>query len=190
MRCSAVIAGTPMEEEFGVFFMACWDKLVRAVFAGTGDYGLAEDVAQETMMVIAETWGKYDRPNILMYKVARQRLSRMLQRQNKVPLQLRSFDSESADLQIRAGRAVRQGDSTDLRLDLESALLSLPVRQREVVVLSTICELEPSEIAEILGIHESTVKTHKTRGIKRVEQLMGNWLTSTGSGPEQPVGGL
>ena len=55
----------------------------------------------------------------------------------------------------------------DLALDssLVAALRRLPVRQREVIALRLLLDLDTSTTAEMLGISGSTVTTHLHRAI-------------------------
>lgn len=56
-------------------------------------------------------------------------------------------------------------DTPDLRLDLQRALLALPVRQREVVVLRHLADRSEAETAAALGLSPGTVKSHSSRGL-------------------------
>lgn len=51
------------------------------------------------------------------------------------------------------------------RVDLQRALLRLPKRQREVVVLRFIGDLPEAAVAEALGCSTGTVKSHSARGL-------------------------
>lgn len=53
------------------------------------------------------------------------------------------------------------------------ALWKLPDRQREVLTLRYWSELSEAEIATALGISRGTVKSHASRGIDTLEQLLG-----------------
>ena len=55
---------------------------------------------------------------------------------------------------------------------LRSALDRLPFKQREVVVLYELEELEGADIAELLGIPINTVWTRLHHGRKRLQELM------------------
>jgi RNA polymerase sigma-70 factor (sigma-E family) len=50
-----------------------------------------------------------------------------------------------------------------------AAIRTLPIRQREVVVLRYLAERSTAETAEILGISEGSVKTHLSRGLSALE---------------------
>jgi RNA polymerase sigma-70 factor (sigma-E family) len=52
------------------------------------------------------------------------------------------------------------------------ALRSLPERQRDVLVLRFYVDLSEREIAETLGISAGTVKTHTSRGLAALAELL------------------
>jgi RNA polymerase sigma-70 factor, ECF subfamily len=56
-------------------------------------------------------------------------------------------------------------EPSELRVDVERSVAALPRRQREVVVLHYFLGIEVREIAEVLRVHEGTVKTslHRAR---------------------------
>ena len=59
------------------------------------------------------------------------------------------------------------------RVDLQRALLRLPKRQREVVVLRFLADLPEAEVAESLGCSTGTVKSHASRGLVALRLSLG-----------------
>ena len=53
------------------------------------------------------------------------------------------------------------------------ALHRLPGRQREVLVLRYWSDLSEAQIAEALGISRGAVKSHTSRGMRRLGELLG-----------------
>lgn len=173
-------------ETFARFFLENNHKLVNTVTLWTGDRELAKDIAQEVMASLASY--RYEKPEVLMFKLAKQRLSRL----PYIPSQLQPINEDMAN--ENAGLSMPGVDEIiDARLasnrQLMEALRSLPVRQREVVVLQIACDLSVEQVAEILGISESSVKTHKGRGLKRLEERMASKPKAKEPGAQQPVGG-
>lgn len=80
--------------------------------------------------------------------------------------------SRSGLRRLRVERRAREGlpaapagEPSPLRVDVERSVASLPRRQREVTVLHYFLGLDRKEIAEILRVHEGTVKAtlHRAR---------------------------
>nr|WP_079022629.1 SigE family RNA polymerase sigma factor [Streptomyces resistomycificus] len=76
-----------------------------------------------------------------------------------------------------SGEVVASAESTALLHDdqrvLIEALQHLPARQREALVLRHWLGLKESEIAAAMGISCGSVKTHTSRGIAALSQVMG-----------------
>ncbi len=176
---------TNPDEAFARFFRAYNQKLVNAVTLWTGDRELAQDIAQEVMETLVTY--RYEKPEILMFRMARQRLSRSF-----IPLQYESLDDETIGVRSRLDRAGADEEIENrlsLNPELMAALRALPTRQREVVVLQIACDMSQEQVAEILGISASAVKTHKTRGLKKLEDAMAKKLSTRSPEAEQAVGG-
>jgi RNA polymerase sigma factor (sigma-70 family) len=58
------------------------------------------------------------------------------------------------------------------RLDLQRALLDLPRRQRDAVVLRYIADLSEADVASLLGCSAGTVKSHLNRGTTRLRLIL------------------
>ena len=65
----------------------------------------------------------------------------------------------------RDGRQQTRDDAAELRLDLQKALLALPTRQCEVVVLRHLADRSEQETARALGLSVGTVTSHSSRGL-------------------------
>ncbi|MEL6366965.1 MAG: RNA polymerase sigma factor [Pseudomonadota bacterium] len=60
---------------------------------------------------------------------------------------------------------------------IETALQSLPIRQREAFLLRSWQGLSVAETAVVMECSEGSVKTHLSRAIKRLRELLGDELT-------------
>lgn len=65
-----------------------------------------------------------------------------------------------------------------------AAIRSLPKKYGEVLLLHYVNGLNSREIAEFLAMNENTVRTNLTRGKRRLELLLSNFLTPEQSGKE------
>jgi RNA polymerase sigma-70 factor (ECF subfamily) len=76
----------------------------------------------------------------------------------------------------RTGPPVREtghaDDAVVLRLALSEALVRLPRRQREVVVLRYVLDESEAQVAHYLRISPGSVKTHAHRGLTSLRELM------------------
>jgi RNA polymerase sigma-70 factor (sigma-E family) len=82
---------------------------------------------------------------------------------------------------LRAGQRAVAPDSiaaVDLRDALIRALHQLPAQQRAAVVLRHWEQLSEAEAADVLGCSEGTVKSAASRGLRRMRELAGPWLTN------------
>lgn len=76
------------------------------------------------------------------------------------------YDPDSSDI-------IRRLYDQDLRVELNAAIESLPVRCREIFTLSYIDELPSKEISEQLGISLSTVNNHIYSALKQLREKLG-----------------
>jgi RNA polymerase sigma-70 factor (sigma-E family) len=82
---------------------------------------------------------------------------------------------------IRASGAGPETDVTavvDLRDALMRIMRRLPAGQRAVLVLRYWDQLSEAETAAVLGCSEGTVKAAASRGLKRMRELAGPWLST------------
>jgi DNA-binding CsgD family transcriptional regulator len=64
-----------------------------------------------------------------------------------------------------------------VRLSIHSPTrATLPARQRAVLVLRYFEDLPEAQVADLLGCSVGTVKTHASRGIRRLRELLGDEL--------------
>ncbi|GCD21811.1 RNA polymerase sigma24 factor [Cellulomonas algicola] len=76
-------------------------------------------------------------------------------------------------LLARADESPGPEPTSSARLDVQSAVATLPPRQRAVVVLRFYDDLTVPEIARTLGIADGTVKRYLSEATERLERLLG-----------------
>jgi len=64
----------------------------------------------------------------------------------------------------------------ELREKVNGAIGQLPLKEREVLILSQYQGLKYREIAEVLGVAEITVKTRMARALQRLRKALANYL--------------
>ncbi len=150
-----------------------YDKIVKAhshaifgyLYRVSGDYELAEDLTQETFVRALSGILRFEWRGIslraFLFRVARNSFkswSRSKMRKNVFPVDPRELDLESGETPEAA--LSREMDSSIV----VSCVANLPETQREVFDLFYWSDLRTWEIAKILKIRESTVKSHLFRG--------------------------
>lgn len=66
-----------------------------------------------------------------------------------------------------------EADHVVLRAALAAALVHLPRRQRETIVLRYLCDLPEADVASALGLSAGTVKTHLHRALASLRVSIG-----------------
>ena len=143
----------------------------------------ALDVVQDAMLRLATRYA--DRPTAewrpLFYRILQNRI-RDWGRRRTVSRRVLSFfggqDGEDDD-PIVAAPAPRGDDPAlivatgDAMVALESALRELSERQREAFMLRAIECLDVAETAAAMGVSDGSVKTHYSRAVARLRELLG-----------------
>ena len=149
----------PFDEAFPRLFADAY----RVAFRLLGDRGEAEDVAQEACARAYSRWGtvhEYAEPwcvrvaGNLALDALRAR-TRAVRRQERL-----------------AALPQHDGPGSDDRIDLYAALSKLPKRQRETVVLRYLGDQSEQQTAAILGLSTGSVKTHASRGLARLREVI------------------
>jgi RNA polymerase sigma-70 factor (sigma-E family) len=156
--------------------------LLRTAYLLTGDRGHAEDLLQTALIKAYRHWGRidHDDPTAFVRRVlvtthaSWRRLSRVSEFVSSSPL-LAGVSQPPVDLGERD--------------EMTTALATLPPRMRAVLVLRYWEDLSEAGTAEVLGCSVNTVKTHTSRGLARLRQLLGDTAatttSTTGSGGER-----
>jgi RNA polymerase sigma factor (sigma-70 family) len=151
-------------------FYAYWrPRLLRYLRSQTSDDRWVDDIAQETLLAARARWDEiltFDKPGSWLFKVATTMLRRW---QSKAREQCTSLD----DMITRGSFTMPARDEhVERRLDLMAAIRMLPRRQREAITLHSLECLPLAEVAEILGISESSAKTHVCRARRRLQEML------------------
>ena len=154
------------EDGYTWFFRSEFAVVVRTVYLILRDQGWAQEISQDAFMQLYVHWSKvsrYERPEAWVRRVA----IRMAVRQ-------RSRDRLRAVLE----RTTLEDPTPAIDgIDLEQAMANLPVMQRAVVVLYYFEDRPTNEIAEILGMSQSTVRVHLSRARRRLAELLREEVT-------------
>ncbi len=130
----------------------------RVAYRILGNRSAAEDIAQESLARAYQRWARiaeYRQPWVA--RVAGNLAIDLLRRRKPALPTARQVDTEVIMIE---------------RLDLQRALLGLPKRQREAVVLRYIADLSEADVAALLGCSPGTIKSHLSRGTRHLRLIL------------------
>lgn len=144
------------EKAFAEFFRESWAPCVRAVAASTGDMQSAEEHVEEAFARAWASWRKVSRhpaPRAwVVHTALNARTSRWRRRGRELPLAHHDVAAPG-----------RPPDGIDARM--LAALRRLPTRQREVIVLRVVLDLDVKTTARQLEMAPGTVRAHLSRAV-------------------------
>lgn len=152
------------EVELREFVSARGAALSRAAYLLTGDHQAAEDLVQDTYVVLVRRWKKSGTVDPEAY-VRRILYSRFVDGWRRRRLWELPWASPPD-----AARDDETGTATD-RLTLREALARLTPRQRAVLVLRFYEDRTESQAADALGISVNTVKSQTRVALQRLREL-------------------
>ncbi|MBI2944897.1 MAG: sigma-70 family RNA polymerase sigma factor [Candidatus Wallbacteria bacterium] len=145
-------------------------RILGFLFRSTGDRALSEDLLQETFLKAFRNrrgWRGESRFSTWLVQIARNLLIDRFRWMGR----WRSVSIDEMDTQPE--RAIRSGDPSpeeaalrrERHDELRAAILRLPERQREVLLLSRYCDMSYAEIARLTGVTEDAIKQLAYRGV-------------------------
>jgi RNA polymerase sigma-70 factor (ECF subfamily) len=138
----------------------------RVAFRLLGRREEAADLAQEACARAYARWNKvggYDSPEAWVARVAGNLA---------IDVRRRRRTADRFSRQLVAPKAVVEGE----RVDLHRALVALPRRQREVVMLRYLADQPEAAVAAALGCSVGAVKAHASRGLAALRIALGKEL--------------
>lgn len=155
-------------DDFRDFYQASYGRTLAMVAGMVGSRGQAEDITQEAFARALARWPllrSYEQPDAWVRKVA-MRLAIDTGRRHR-----RRLATASRLAALRQPADPEPGD--DLHLSpLGAALLELPLRERQVLVLHYVTDLPVNAIARELGLPPGTVKTRLGAGRRHLEKRL------------------
>ena len=162
-----VVAGDK-EAEFASFMARSAPALARTAWLLCGDTHVAEELVQQALMKTYLAWPKARRGEPLAYArrvLANARIDTWRRRRREVLM-------ASDTLPDRSGGGPSTADRHAERDRLSRALLTLPTKQRRIVVLRHLDGLTEREVADATGVSVGTVKSTASRGLARLRELL------------------
>jgi RNA polymerase sigma-70 factor (ECF subfamily) len=162
--------GDPSDSaEARAFYAGSYARLVSTVALASGSRADAEEVVQEAFLRLLPRWSKvsgYDDPEAWVRTVAFRLLSNRARGARRALAALGRRPADEPD----------DGPGPE-GLDLRRALRSLPMPQRQVVVLHYLLDLPVEEIATQLGVPTGTVKSRLSRARTALAPLLAEDVT-------------
>jgi RNA polymerase sigma-70 factor (ECF subfamily) len=155
--------------ELADFYAGSYRRVVAQVAILTGSRPDAEELVQDAMIRLLPRWSKvsrYDNPEAWLRSVAMRLATNRWRRALVAAKHLQRMSSTVAP--------VPDGSS----VDLQRALLGLPLPQRQVIVLHYLIGLSVEEIARELRIASGTVKSRLSRGRSALAQLLAEEISA------------
>ena len=152
-------------EGFEEFYTATVGRLLGQLFPGTGDLHEAEEVVQEAFARASTRWSRirdYDLPEAWVRRVAMNLAADRFRRRRR----------QAAALQ-RAGPLPSVPPVSVEALALVHVLGTLPVHQRQAIVLHYLVDLSVEEVADALDTSSGTVKSWLARGRRTLAARLG-----------------
>lgn len=153
------------EREFTTFMTVRSHALIRTALALTGERHAAEDLVQGALAKAMLRWRSIsDNPEAYVRRIIYHDHISGWRRRRRRPETPMAVVPEPVT-----------GDGTDeahVRMLLRTALLTLPPRQRAVIVLRYLDDRSEREVAEILGCRTATVASQASRALAKLRAVV------------------
>jgi RNA polymerase sigma-70 factor (ECF subfamily) len=153
-------------EGFEEFYTATVGRLLGAMYPVTGDLHEAEEIVQEAFARASTRWNRlrdYHVPEAWVRRVA---MNLAADRGRRLQRQARAL--------LRAGPPPSVPPASVEAMALAEALRTLPMRQRQAIVLHHLVDLPVEEVAATLGTPTGTVKSWLARGRRTLAARLGD----------------
>jgi RNA polymerase sigma-70 factor (sigma-E family) len=163
-----VIVVADKEAEFASFMARSAPALARTAWLLCGDTHLAEELVQQALMKTYLAWPKARKGEPLAYArriLANTRIDTWRRHRREVLM-------ASDTLPERASGGTSPADRHAERDRVSRALLTLPTKQRRIVVLRHLEGLTEREVADATGVSVGTVKSTASRGLARLREVL------------------
>jgi RNA polymerase sigma-70 factor (ECF subfamily) len=157
-------------EKMAVLFEKYHVSLFNFFMRLTGNRNISEDLVQDVFMRMLKYRSTYQgrsKFTLWMYQIARNaHIDFLRKKKNTLPLD----EQWSEPITSEASPAEKLEGGQEIQL-MRQALAQLPLKKREVLILSRYQNLKYKEIAELMDCHIGTVKAHVHRAIKELGKI-------------------
>jgi len=156
-------------EAFSLLFRRRQGEIYRFALHMTGRPAIADDVTQDTFLAVLRDAGRYDasRATVVAWLcgIARHHVLRRFERERPMATIDMDDDSLRSESRLVADQNVLSDLTRAEQVDaVRDAVMTLPVRYREAVVLCDLQELSYADAAAALGCALGTVRSRLHRG--------------------------
>ena len=157
-------------EKLAILFERHHVSLYNFFLRMTGTSNISEDLVQEVFLRVLKYRKSYQgrsKFRVWLFQIARNaHIDFLRKKKDAFPLEdqffdLKSDEAEPEDSMIRNQEAAK----------LNRALSKLPLKKREVLILSRYQDMKYKEIADLFGCQIGTVKTHVHRALKDLSKI-------------------
>jgi RNA polymerase sigma-70 factor (sigma-E family) len=153
------------DAEYVEFAAARMGDLYRIAYGLCGSKHTADDLVQHTLTTLYVKWRTAVAADNLDAYVRRMLVNTFVrERRRGWFTRVRLTDA--------VPEAAGPGVDLDSMAEIQRALARVPPRQRAVVVLRFVCDLAVTDVAEILGISEGTVKSQTAHGLAALRGML------------------
>jgi RNA polymerase sigma-70 factor (ECF subfamily) len=179
-----VSAAQEDSEAVGRLYDKYYGEIVRYVYHCTFDHSVTEDLTSNVFLAALQHIGRYKWRQIpfraWLYRITTNEVRMHWRRQKRIAafnLQPDSSSQEEQNHELESSNLSASDSvaaSEEYRL-LHKALLELRTKYRTVIILRYFEDKAISEICEITGRKEGTVKSQLHRGLARLQDILVRW---------------
>lgn len=183
MDAQAVHGSAEVQRQMDLFLREVEGRAFRMTVMQVGNAEDALDIVQDAMIRLARRYAKRSRDQWppLFYRILQNRTRDHFRRQ-AVRRRIMGFfsrDEDEHDEQLENAPGPASDDPLDAlergsaMQALEGALGELPVRQREAFMLRNLEGMDVRQTAAAMGCSDGSVKTHYSRALARLREILG-----------------
>jgi len=165
--------------DFDEYVAANGRALERYAYVLTGQAVGAQDLVQTTLMKAYRHWRRVSRaefPDAYVRRILTNTFLDQRRRRGAPEQPMAVVPDQAIGADLAEGAAARS--------EIDWALQHLSPHQRAVIVLRHLIGLSDAAIAQELGCSEATVRSHVTRGLQRMRDVLGEQPTGS---PDTPT---
>jgi len=165
-------------------------KIINLIYGMTGDYHIAQDLAQETFIKAFQSRQSFNGQSKISTWLYRIAVNTTIDYQRKSSVRKENPAEEIESTTTETQDPDKTCQKTAMRKMLFRAISQLPEQQREIYTLREINGCSTKEVAEVLNISIDLAKwrLHKARTMIRKQLAKGNIYENMGSFKISPTG--